>query len=85
MIFAVDLHWDRLAWYRGAVGYYRTAVGYYRVIAQKVLKSKSSHQDLPKTQKNIEIGPKTAENDKNEKRLIFLSRKGAFSLFFLLT
>ena len=71
--------------YLATIGYYRTAVGYHRVIAQKVLKSKSSHQDLLKTQKNIEIGPITVENVTNENRLIFFCRKGAFSLIFLLT
>ena len=54
-----------------AVGYYRTAVGYYRVIAQKILKSKSSHRDLFKTK----IDPITVENDKNENLIIFLNRK----------
>ena len=63
--------WDRLAWYRKAVGYYRTAVGYYRVIAQKILESKSSHQELLKTQNFIGIGPITVENDKNKNRINF--------------
>ena len=57
--------------YLGTVGYYRTAVGYYRVIAQKILKSKSSHRDLFKTPKIIKIDPITVENDKNEKRINF--------------
>ena len=43
------------------------AVGYYRVIAQKVLQSKSLHQDLLKTPKNIKMGPIIMENDKYEK------------------
>ena len=64
-----------LAWYRRAVGYYRTGVGYYRVIAQKRLKSKSSHQGLLKTPKNITIGPVTVENHENEKRKNFLLQK----------
>ena len=72
--FAVDLHWGSPRLVSQTVGYYRTAVGYYRVIAQKVLQSKSLHQDLLKTQKNIKIGPITVENDKNEKRKIFFDR-----------
>ena len=41
--------------YLATIGYYRTAVGYYRVIAQKVLKSKSPHQDLlKKTKKKLQ-------------------------------
>ena len=83
--FAVDLHWGSPRLVSQTVGYYRTAVGYYRVIAQKVLKSKGSHQDLLKTQKNTAIDPITAENDKNENRLKNFYRKGAFCLIFLLT
>ena len=64
--FAVDLHW-------GSPRMVSQTVGYYRVIAQKVLQSKSLHQDLLKTPKNIKIGPITVENDKNEKRKIFLT------------
>ena len=67
---------DRLAWYRRAVGYYRTTVGYYRVIAKKVSKYDRSDQDLFKTPKNINIGPMTAENGKNDKSVNFLNRKG---------
>ena len=73
--FAVDLHWGSPRLVSQTVGYYRTAVGYYRVIAQKVLKSKGSHQDLLKTQKNTAIDPITAENDKNENRLKFFLQK----------
>ena len=62
-----------------AVGYYRTAVGYYRVIAQKTLKSKSSHKDLFKTPKNIKIGPVTVENDKNENGRIFFAERAGIS------
>ena len=83
--FAADLHWDNLAWYRRAVGCYRTAVGYYRVIAQKTLESKSSHQNLLKTQKIIEIGPITAENDKNEKMIKHFEQKGPIFLDFPVT
>ena len=75
---------DRLAWYR-RVGYYRTAVGYYRVIAQKVLQSKSLHQDLLKTPNKNKIGPITVENDKNEKILSFFYRNIRFSSIFLET
>ena len=57
--------------YLATVGYYRTVVGYYRVIAQKILKSKSSHPDLFKTPKIIKIDPITVEKDKNEKRINF--------------
>ena len=71
--FAVDLHWGSPRLVSQTVGYYRTAVGYYRVIAQKVLQSKSLHQDLLKTPKNIKIGPIIVENDTNEKRLFFLA------------
>ena len=76
---------DHLVWYRRTVGCYRTAVGYYRVIAQKTRESKSSHQDLLRTQKIIEIGPITAENDKNEKGRIFFDRNTRFSFIFLET
>ena len=65
--FAVDLHWGSLRLVSQTVGYYRTAVGYYRVIAQEILQSKNTAQDLPKTPKNIKIGPITVENDKHEK------------------
>ena len=81
----VDLHGNRLAWYRRAVGYYRTAVGYCRVIAQKILQSKNTTQDLLKTQKIVQIGPITVENDKNEKRTIFFDRNIRFSSIFLET
>ena len=83
--FAVDLHWGSPRLVSQTVGYYRTAVGYYRVIAQKVLESKSIHQDLLKTPKNIKIGPITVENDKNEKRKNFCYRNIRFSSIFLET
>ena len=72
---------DRLAWYLRAVGYYRTAVGYYRVIAQKILVSKSSHQELLKTQNFIGIGPITVENDKNKNLIIFFTEIIGFPWF----
>ena len=83
--FAVDLHWGSPRLVSQTVGYYRTAVGYYRVIAQKVLQSKSLHQDLLKTPKNIKIGPIIVENDQNEKILKKISRNSGFSFIFLET
>ena len=80
--FAVDLHWGSPRLVSQTVGYYRTAVDYYRVIAQKILKSKSTHQNLIKTQKIIKIGPITAENDKNEKSLNFFLQKSWVFLHF---